>query len=157
MKMKKKKLFTLITILVLLLAVGLMIADRTHWGLSSTAGTSARNIKSLSGKTNTNRIDFFKHYGWDVSAEPCEISDVAIPREFDQVFEDYNKIQKSQGMDLSRYKGKVAKRYSYVITNYPQHTENIRGNMIVYEGNIIACDVCSLELNGFMHGIINPS
>lgn len=156
MKMNKKNVLTLAVILIFIITIAVLALNHTHFGLGSAAGVSVQDANSLSGKTNTNRIEFFKHYGWEISSEPSEITDVAIPREFDEVFEDYNKIQKSQGMDLCKYKGKVAKRYSYNINNYPKHPENIRGNILVYEGKIIACDICSLELEGFMHGIVNP-
>ena len=61
-------------------------------------------------------------------------------------------MQKKQGLDLEKYKGKTAKRYSYVVTNYPGVPEGVRANMVVYNDKIIAGDICSLELDGFMHG-----
>ena len=38
---------------------------------------------------------------------------VKIPREFDGVYGDYNALQEKNGFDLSKYKGKTVRRYTY--------------------------------------------
>ena len=75
-----------------------------------------------------------------------------IPKEMDDVFSNYNEIQKAQGCDLTKYAGKRCKRYTYIVNNYPDQPENIRANIVTYKNKIIGGDVCSIELNGFMHG-----
>ena len=77
-----------------------------------------------------------------------------IPKEFDDVFTNYNAIQKTQGCNLEKYAGKRCKRYTYVVTNYPGQTDNVRANILVYKDKVIGGDVCSLELGGFMHGFV---
>ncbi len=144
---------------ILLFAALGLIASSTiilniHNNLNKTTIAQKQNPISLNGRTNQDRINFFKQYGWQPSLEPCEISDVIIPKKFDDVFEKYNIIQKKQNMNLNKYKGKMVKHYSYEITNYPNCPENIRGNLLIYEGQIIAVDICSIELNGFIHGIV---
>jgi hypothetical protein len=62
-------------------------------------------------------------------------------------------IQKKQKLNLEKYKGKTAKRYTYVITNYPDTTETVYLNLIIYKNKVIAGDVCSADVNGFIHGI----
>ena len=54
---------------------------------------------SLKAETNDERIGFLQQFGWTVNAEPIEISEVTIPRTFNEVYEKYNEIQKQQGMD----------------------------------------------------------
>ena len=103
-------------------------------------------------ETNEQRISFLETFGWEVEGEEDEIVEVKIPQEFDDVFEKYNEIQKQQGCDLSKYAGKRCKRYTYVIENYPGQAEGVRANILVYKNKVIGGDVCSVELDGFMHG-----
>lgn len=102
------------------------------------------------------RIAFFSQFGWEISTDPLEVKEIIIPTEFDETYKEYNDLQKGQGFDLSKYKGKRAKFWSYEIKNYPGYENSdgvIRGNILVYESIVIAADVCSIELDGFMKGI----
>lgn len=123
-------------------------------GANPPAHTVAR-VRS-SAKTNEERIAFLSSFGWKPSEEPIEIVEVIIPSEFTDVYENYNEIQKQQGYDLTKFKSKRVKRYTYAITNYPGQEEKapgtIRANLLVYDSKIIGGDVCSVELAGFMHG-----
>lgn len=108
--------------------------------------------KKAAAKTNEQRLAFIEAYGWEAESEPAEIMEIIIPKEFDEVYSEYNSLQKMQGFDLSSYSGKRAKRYSYAVVNYPGQTENVRINLIVHNNKIIGGDVCSLDSDGFMHG-----
>ena len=109
-------------------------------------------VEKVAAKTNEQRISVLETFGWEVEGEEDEIVEVKIPQEFDDVFEKYNEIQKQQGCDLSKYAGKRCKRYTYVIENYPGQAEGVRANILVYKNKVIGGDVCSVELDGFMHG-----
>ncbi len=106
----------------------------------------------LTGKTNKQRLEFIRSFGWEVQEEPVEVMEVIIPQEFDAVYEEYNAVQKKQGFDLSKHAGKRVKRYSYVVTNYPGVEGEVRVNLLVKDNKIIGGDVCSMEMDGFMHG-----
>lgn len=106
---------------------------------------------------NAERLAFISQFGWDVPDEPLEVREVKIPEEFDDTYEKYNAIQLAQGLDLSEYCGKRVKRWTYVINNYPDMPENdgtVRINMLVYKNSVIGGDVCSIKLDGFMHGFM---
>lgn len=109
-------------------------------------------VDKTPAKTVEQRVAFLESFGWQVEAQEDEIMEVVIPKQFDEVYEKYNDIQKTQGCDLTRYAGKRCKRYTYVVNNYPEHPENIRANILVYNGKIIGGDICSLDLDGFMQG-----
>ena len=114
--------------------------------------SASSKIKAYSAGTNTERINFLKEFGWETGEEPVEITEVIIPTEFNDTYENYNNIQKAQDLDLSKYKGKRVKCYTYEITNYPEKDTEIHANMLVFNGMIIGGDVSSTELGGFMHG-----
>lgn len=108
---------------------------------------------SLKVPDNDSRVQFLSAFGWELETEPAEVVEVAIPKEFGDVYLNYNEIQKLQGFDLTKYQGKKVKRYTYIVVNYPEHPENIRANLLVYKDKVIGGDICSLEAaNGFMHG-----
>ena len=50
------------------------------------------------------------------------------------------------------FRGKTVKRWTYDVTNYPDNRPNVKANILVYDNKIIGGDICSLELDGFMHG-----
>ena len=104
-------------------------------------------------KTNEDRVSLLEGYGWTVDKEPLEFMEVRIPEEFDGVYNEYNEIQKRQGLDLSGYSGKRVMRYTYKITNHPSKDENVVANIIIYKNKLRAGDVCSSKLGGFMHGL----
>lgn len=114
---------------------------------------------SLKAGTNEERIAFLSQFGWDIDEDPIEVTEVIIPSEFDSDYEMYNKIQTAQNLDLLPFAGKRVKRWTYSINNYPEYENKkgvIRANILVYEGAVVGGDVCSIELDGFMHGFDFP-
>ncbi len=103
---------------------------------------------------SSQRLAFISTFGWEVNEEPDEIREVIIPAEFDDVYNNYNDIQIKQGYDLKKYAGERVKRWTYTIKNYPGYEgqECIKINILVYKGEVIGGDVCSVRLDGFMHG-----
>ena len=113
------------------------------------------NIKiDYSGiKTEEDRIEFLRQFGWEVKPEAVESVEITIPERFDKIFTAYNEMQKRQGLDLSKYKKKNAQRYTYEITNYDGYDGVVYANIIVYRNKVIAGDVCSADVKGFVHGL----
>lgn len=101
-------------------------------------------------------VDFIKGFGWIVDSEPDEIREIIIPTDFNDVYNNYNEIQLEQGYDLSQIKGERVKRWTYTVTNYPGYKNNdcIKINVLVHNGIVVGGDVCSIELDGFMHGFV---
>nr|MBQ4318223.1 DUF4830 domain-containing protein [Clostridia bacterium] len=88
----------------------------------------------------------------EVEGTPKEEAAVTIPSEFDKVFLGYNELQKRQGLNLAKYKRKEITRYTYVVTNYPDYSGTVYANLLVYRNRIIGGDICSADVNGFIHG-----
>ena len=103
-------------------------------------------------KTNEDRIAFLSQFGWKVKEDSVDQIEVVIPEKFDKVFTGYNEIQKRQGLDLSKYKGKTVMRYTYEITNYENENGKVYANVIVYRNKVIGGDICSADVGGFIHG-----
>lgn len=108
-------------------------------------------------ETNDDRINFLSQFGWQVEESPVEEKNVTIPSEFDTVFAGYNEIQKSQGLDLSRYSKCEVTEYTYVVKNYSDWDGLVYANIFVYRGSVIAGDITSADMNGFTHGFEKPA
>lgn len=99
-------------------------------------------------------ITFLDQFGWEVKEEPVEVSEVVIPGEFNDVYQQYNAIQKEHGLDLSDYRGKTCKKWVYEVTNFPAATESVRATLLVFDGKVIGGDISSVALNGFMYSFL---
>lgn len=107
-------------------------------------------------KNEDNRRDFLRQFGWELGENTVEEVEVQIPQDFDKVMNSYNDIQKSQGLDLSQYKGKTVQRYTYEITNYPDYDGTVYANIIIYKNRVIGGDICSSDVKGFIQGFEMP-
>ena len=97
---------------------------------------------------------FLHQYGWDVREECIEQAGITIPAEFDDVYTNYNLLQKDAGLDLTPYKGMRAVRYTYIVTNFPDETgEPIRANVVCVKGEPVAGDIMTVSLGGFMFSL----
>ena len=149
LKAKTVKLFGLIC--VALVGVIMLAAFVPNYvATSASAGNSEINYSKI--KNNEDRIAFLKQFGWEVSPEEIESEQVTIPSEFDKIFAGYNEIQKQQGLDLSKYKGKTMMRYTYDITNYEGYEGRVQANILVYRGKVVGGDICSADAGGFVQG-----
>ncbi|MBQ6000841.1 MAG: DUF4830 domain-containing protein [Clostridia bacterium] len=121
------------------------------------ASTTVKPVRFTGIKTNEDRVGFLKQFGWDVEEAAIEVVQVTIPKQFDQVYLEYNALQKTQGLDLVKYQGKTAKRWTYRVLNYPGAEGEVVANLLLCGNRIIACDISSTELGGFMQGVQMPT
>ena len=99
------------------------------------------------------RQSFLLSKGWEIDLSSEEHKTVRIPASLDDVIADYNKIQLAQGCDLSKHLGQSCEQYSYTVTNYPDESQTVLVTLYVQNGRLIAGDVHSTALNGFMQGL----
>ena len=107
---------------------------------------------ALAKDEDSENIEFLSEYGWEVNGECIERERVKIPQDFDEVYNNYNSLQKLAGLDISKYKGEKAIRSTYIVTNFPDAKEEkeIRANVLSVKGKPIAGDVMTIALDGFM-------
>ena len=108
-------------------------------------------------KDNDDRVAYLESYGWQVSQDPVAIEELLIPQEFDETYTQYLALQADQGFDLTKYKGKRVKRYTYTVLNYPSGEENIQAGLLIYKNKVIGGEILSSQLGGFIHGLALPS
>lgn len=147
---KKKALLAVLVLAAILIAVILIAGSADRSAAKETAALSAVV------KNNDQRVKYLNSLGWEVDKAPVEEQKVVIPREFPEVYKKYNELQLSQGFDLSKYGGIEATRYTYKVLNYPKATGNVVADIIIYRDEVIAGDVQSNALDGFMAGLEFP-
>ena len=150
------KASTLKFVAVVIVSIGLLI---TLVAVIPTGSESLRvsanaapaiNFKEIA--TAEDRAEFLTQYGWEINPEAVEVVDVVIPKEFNAVYTKYNDVQKQQKLDLSKYKNKTVKRYTYEVTNYPDYEGRVLVSVLIYKDRVVGGDICSAEADGFMHG-----
>ena len=109
-------------------------------------------MKKSWGGTEEERQKFIRSFGWEITEEPLTVMEVKIPEEFDSIYEEYNNLQKTQGMDLTKYQGKRCKKYQYSVLNYPDRPEHVICTLLVYDGRIIGGDISISGEESFTHG-----
>ncbi len=142
--------------LAILCAVVLSIPE--YVPVSTKAVTAAAEQYRYKGiKTKDDAVKFLSQFGWEVEAEPLEVTKIRIPEEFDKVMKSYNELQRGQGLDLAKYRGKEVTRYTFRVTNYPDYDGVVMANVIVWRSRAVGGDVCSSDVTGFIHGFERPA
>ncbi len=140
---KRKALFIVIAAALLLCALVVIIG----------AGSRGGKAPSQTAKTNEECIMFLNSLGWEVESTPLEEKTVIIPKEFSDVYENYNALQLEQGYDLSGFRGLEVTIYTYTVTNYAGFKGTVVADLYIYQGQVIGGDIHTLAIDGFMHGL----
>lgn len=104
-------------------------------------------------KSNEDRVKFIEGLGVMVKDAPVTEEVFRAPESFDRVIAGYNELQKSQGLDLSKYTKKRITHYAYEVENY-DYDGRVLVNLLVYKNRIIACDVSSADGQGFVSPLV---
>ena len=107
--------------------------------------------------TNDGRVQFLQSFGWQVAASPVESSQVKIPRESSEIFDRYNRLQQSQGYDLTQYAGKTVMRFVYKIENYPGARSPVYATLLVHKNRVIGGDITDTAAKGQIRGFKMPA
>ena len=138
----RKKLLTLLLIggiLLLLFGTARSVFDRDD----------APDLNTTEG-----RAAWLKTLGWEIDPDTESFRTVVVPKKLDGIMAQYNKLQLKQGYDLSAHLGESCRQYCYDILNYPGGGEGkVVVSLYLQNGQVIAGDVHSTAINGFMHGL----
>ncbi len=156
-KMNKKKWAVVLVAAAAVIAAIVLLIRGSGASSSGTGNKSQQKLlRSAKVDTNQGRLELLTALGWEVNIQPEESKEVRIPKEFSPVYDQYNELQKQQGLDLTRYQGKKVMRYTYLITNHPSGETNVRATLLVSNGKLIGGDICSPRMDGFMDTLFFP-
>ncbi|MBR4123824.1 MAG: DUF4830 domain-containing protein [Clostridia bacterium] len=102
----------------------------------------------IDGSTNQKRVEYIKNLGFEVDDADVAFKQTVIPQKFDNVYKQYNSLQKKSGFDLSKYKSKTVTVYTY-----PLVSGNREAHIIIYNGVVIGGDVAEISADGSMSAL----
>lgn len=103
-----------------------------------------------SGTDSFSVAEYIASFGVETDESSCVIDEIIVPTEFNDVYENYNDIQKEQGFDLSPYKGMTLSRYTLEVTNYTDKNLNVFAEVLTHRGKVVAADIYSTSADGFI-------
>ncbi|MBR4875390.1 MAG: DUF4830 domain-containing protein [Clostridia bacterium] len=145
-KFSKKKAVAILLAMAIVIAAVILAAGQKE---TEPAQTTASVVKI---KSDADCLSYIASLGYTVETVPVERKEVTIPIEFDEVYEEYNRIQQSCGFDLTSYRGKKVTLYTYTVTNYPGQAD-VRCDLLVHRSKIIGGNLYTTAIDGFMHGL----
>ena len=125
-------------------------------GSAQTVYASANGTEINYGgiKTNEDRVAFIEGFGIKVKPEAIREETFTMPEDFDRIIKGYNQIQKTQGLDLTRYARKRVTHYAYEVTNY-DYSGTVYVNLLVHRGRIVGADISSVDNGGFVSSLVD--
>ncbi len=145
-KINKRKALLYTVALALLIAVAIILVSVLRDG-------GGASVSESSVRDSGDVVQYLSSLGWKVDEEPIEVKEIVIPREFTGVYADYIELQRAQGYTIDQYGGMDAVRYTFRVLNYPTGEEHIVADVVVHGSTVIAGDIQSTALNGFMTGL----
>ena len=139
---------------VIVLTLGVLVGAIVISNSGAVAASADGSINFGNIKTNEDRLEFIAQFGIEVAGEPKESVTFSVPEDFDKVIAGYNELQKSQGLDISKYKNKKVTRYTYEIDGYGDYKGPVNINLIVYRNTVVACDISSADPAGFIEPLV---
>lgn len=100
-------------------------------------------------------LQFLFCNGISVSDE-FTVESIILSDDDEDVFSDYNDIQKENGFDLEDYVGKSVKRYTFEVNQESAADSKLLFAVVfTYNGEIIGADIHSPSVDGFIRGVKN--
>lgn len=141
------KFFAVLAVAVAILTTAIGILPSVN--AASDVASVTTDFKNVS--TEEEMVSFLSEFDYEADPKAISIFEYEIPKEFNSVLEQYNEIQRAQGLNLKRYLGKDATVYTFKISNYKYEGE-VYATLFIRNGRIIAGDVSSKDGDGFVHG-----
>lgn len=98
-------------------------------------------------KTTEGRCAYLASLGYETEEGSEREQTVKLPKEFGEVMEQYNLLQRSAGFDLEKYAGKSCTQYTYTVTNAGL-SATATAVLYVRGGTLIGGDIHSASLDG---------
>ncbi|MBQ3210816.1 MAG: DUF4830 domain-containing protein [Oscillospiraceae bacterium] len=103
--------------------------------------------------TSDGREAYLNSLGWEIDKDTETFRTVVVPDKLDGIMAQYNRMQQAQGYDLEQHLGESCSQYSYELKNYTDSEGTVIVTLYIQDGELIAADIHSTAVNGFMHGL----
>lgn len=137
---KKKALAAVLAaaaLLLILIALRLLLPAAPEHDLSTLEGREA----------------FLLELGWEIDRSSEVFRSVTVPDKLEGIMLQYNRMQLTQGYDLSKHLGERCGQYTYTLTNYSDSDGMVVVTLYIQDKTVIAGDIHTTAANGFMHAL----
>lgn len=133
LKLAKFSLVKKIAVAVIVFIIGVAVVTAVKSGSYPKNTTTCDELGSYSicAEAPAQEQEFLKLLGYEVETESRISESIIIPSEFNDIYNEYNELQKPLGLNLEWYKGKNAEKVTYKLKNSDKYTI-----ILVCEGKI---------------------
>ena len=96
-------------------------------------------------KNNVTAEKYLKSLGYEI--EYINSKEVNIPENFGEGLKKYNNLQKQQGFNLEKYRGKSCIQKQYCVTSKKAYPKKYIANVLVYKNKLIGGDLHGVYYN----------
>lgn len=132
-------IFGIISVIVSIVCIICMMS--VHNQVYDTATCDELGTYSLEAESTQEQCNFLEQFSLQTVPDTVQVEKVTIPAEFNDTYNQYNELQKQIGLDLSRYKGRVAEKITYELKN----SETKYAVLLVYENRVIGAHLTNGE------------
>lgn len=143
LKSKKAKVLLCATALVLCVFVAIVGVSAFNYTPKSKASIDGFGEYSTVVETQEQAMQFAQQF-YKVE-ELYTLNEVYVPITFNEKYEQYNQLQKAQGLDLEPYKGEKCKLYMYLLADFKVENEQAFMSVMVYRDRVIGGDISALK------------
>ena len=111
----------------------------------------------ITAATAEERTAYLEGLGWQVETQPIETLDLQLPEQLEDEWARYAALQDGQGLPFSDFTGQTVKRYTYVVTNYPDIPQGVQANLYLWGDQIIGGDIIFTGQGGFQTDLAFPT
>ena len=142
---QSKKFFTIFLIISVLLAVMCVVGlEKSLNGDKNTATCDEIGEYSLKIKNDSEIEDFLNKFGVKADISDIKREKVIIPHQFNQIYEDYNKLQQKIGLDLAKFKGEKAEKLTIAVDS----DQADFAVLLLHDDKVIGGHLTTLEYGG---------
>lgn len=103
---------SIITAIVCIISMTNLMASTPDTATCDELGAYTLNVRDTE-----DQLAFFNKFKITADPKSKKTRNVTIPAEFNEVYNEYNELQKEIGLDLTKFKGKAAQEVTYAITD----------------------------------------
>lgn len=133
--------FAAVTGLVAVICVACMVKGQSKTAYTATCDEVGEY--SLCAEGVAEECEFAKQLGLNVDSENRQSVQIVIPSDFNEVYLEYNELQKKIGLDLRGYKGKTVDMVTYPLENCDEKLV-----LLVCKGAVIGGHITNGEYGG---------
>lgn len=143
LKLKIRKKYVISTAIIIAAAVLLFVVLLSSGGAMPNDSATCDEIGkfSLVAQTVGGEVGFIKQFGYDVNADSRTSDTVVIPSNFNEIYEEYNTLQKKIGLNLEDYKGREVTKITYELEN----SEEKYAVILTLQGRVIGAHLTNGE------------